>query len=214
MKLYKDSKELPLFNYERITETGDYNYMIKGYDGEELEEDKEQQEVLKSKFNDIIREYSISINAKTNDLLMLGSAEIAKINFIKFTTLLAIIEMKERQNALRQELGLPEHWEDMKEALAQIKIRKSDNLQEQKKYIEERIAMWQTNLDKAMQNIENNKKEAQDKEPANINDAIVSIEMILERTIDLNKTSLYRFGKMQEMAIKKVELHNKKNKTL
>ena len=77
MKLYKDSKELPLFNYERITETGDYNYMIKGYDGEELEEDKEQQEMLKSKFNDIIREYSISINAKTNDLLMLGSAEIA-----------------------------------------------------------------------------------------------------------------------------------------
>ena len=151
MKLYKDSKELPLFNYERITETGDYNYMIKGYDGEELEEDKEQQEVLKSKFNDIIREYSISINAKTNDLLMLGSAEIAKINFIKFTTLLAIVEMKERQNALRQEMGLPEHWEDMKEALAQIKIRKSDNLQEQKKYIEERIAMWQTNLDKAMQ---------------------------------------------------------------
>lgn len=210
MKLYKDSKELPLFNYERITETGDYNYMIKGYDGEELEEDKEQQEVLKSKFNDIIREYSISINAKTNDLLMLGSAEIAKINFIKFTTLLAIVEMKERQNTLRQEMGLPEHWEDMKEALAQIKIRKSDNLQEQKKYIEERIAMWQTNLDKAMQSIENNKKEAQDKEPANINDAIVSIEMILERTIDLNKTSLYRFGKMQEMAIKKVELHNKK----
>ena len=207
MKLYKDSKELPLFNYERITETGDYNYMIKGYDGEELEENKEQQEMLKSKFNDIIREYSISINAKTNDLLMLGSAEIAKINFIKFTTLLA---MKERQNALRQEMGLPEHWEDMKEALAQIKIRKSDNLQEQKKYIEERIAMWQTNLDKAMQNIENNKKEAQDKEPVNINDAIVSIEMILERTIDLNKTSLYRFGKMQEMAIKKVELHNKK----
>ena len=210
MKLYKDSKELPLFNDERITETGDYNYMIKGYDGEELEEDKEQQEMLKSKFNDIIREYSISINAKTNDLLMLGSAEIAKINFIKFTTLLAIVEMKERQNALRQEMGLPEHWEDMKEALAQIKIRKSDNLQEQKKYIEERIAMWQTNLDKAMQSIENNKKEAQDKEPANINDAIVSIEMILERTIDLNKTSLYRFGKMQEMAIKKVELHNKK----
>jgi len=210
MKLYKDSKELPLFNYERITETGDYNYMIKGYDGEELEEDKERQEMLKSKFNDIIREYSISINTKTNDLLMLGSAEIAKINFIKFTTLLAIVEMKEKQNALRQEMGLPEHREDMKEALAQIKIRKSDNLQEQKKYIEERIAMWQTNLDKAMQNIENNKKEAQDKEPVNINDAIVSIEMILERTIDLNKTSLYRFGKMQEMAIKKVELHNKK----
>ena len=213
MKLYKDSKELPLFNYERITETGDYNYMIKGYDGEELEENEGLQKELKSKFNDIIREYSISINAKTNDLLMLGSAEIAKINFIKFTTLLAIVEMKERQNALRQEMGLPEHWEDMKEALAQIKIRKSDNLQEQKKYIEERIAMWQTNLDKAMQNIENNKKEAQDKEPANINDAIVSIEMVLERTIDLNKTSLYRFGKMQEMAIKKVELHNK-NKTL
>lgn len=210
MKLYKDSKELPLFNYERITETGDYNYMIKGYDGEELEEDKERQEMLKSKFNDIIREYSISINAKTNDLLVLGSAEIAKINFIKFTTLLAIVEMKERQNTLRQEMGLPEHWEDMKEALAQIKIRKSDNLQEQKKYIEERIAMWQTNLDKAVKNIENNKKEAQDKEATNINDAIVSIEMILERTIDLNKTSLYRFGKMQEMAIKKVELHNKK----
>ena len=210
MKLYKDSKELPLFNYERITETGDYNYMIKGYDGDELEENEDLQKELKSKFNDIIREYSISINAKTNDLLMIGNAEIAKINIIKFSTLLAILELKERENALRQELGLPEHWEDMKEALAQIKIRKSDNLQEQKKYIEERIAMWQTNLDKAMQNIENNKKEAQNKEPANINDTIVSIEMILERTIDLNKTSLYRFGKMQEMAIKKVELHNKK----
>ena len=70
--------------------------------------------------------------------------------------------------------------------------------------------MWRANLDKAINNIENAKKENLQKEPANINDTIVNIEMILERTIDLNKTSLYRFGKMQEMAIKKVESYNKK----
>lgn len=210
MRIYKDSKELPLFNYERIIETGDYNYLIKGYDGEETQNSEETQHELKDRFNDILKEYSISINAKTNDLLMIGNAEIAKINIIKFSTLLAILELKERENALRQELGMPENWEDVKTAFSHIKIRKSDDLQEQKKYIEERIAMWRANLDKAINNIENAKKENLQKEPANINDTIVNIEMILERTIDLNKTSLYRFGKMQEMAIKKVESYNKK----
>ena len=38
MKIYKDSKEFPLYNYERIESTNNYFYMIKGYeDGDKVE---------------------------------------------------------------------------------------------------------------------------------------------------------------------------------
>jgi len=37
MRIYKDSKELPLFNYERMLETKNFLYMIKGYqDGDKV----------------------------------------------------------------------------------------------------------------------------------------------------------------------------------
>ena len=43
MKIYKDSKEFPLYNYERIESTNNYFYMIKGYeDGDEVEANEEE----------------------------------------------------------------------------------------------------------------------------------------------------------------------------
>lgn len=206
MRVYQDSKELPLFNFERIMETGDYFYLLKDYENspEIKEKEAEKEQELKEKFNEIIKDYNLSINAKNGEILNIGSVELAKINLLKFSTLLDLIILKEKENELRKISELEEDWEDVDILLSQIKIRRSKDIDEQKKYISERIDMWRNNLEKAMkkQEAENDKKEAN----SNINDIIVNVEIILERSIDLHKTSLYRFGKLQEIAIKKIEM--------
>lgn len=213
MYVYKDSKELPLFNYERIIETGDFFYMVKGYDGDFLEEGEKTQEredFLKEKFNEVVKDYVMSINSKSGEALQLGSIEKAKINLLKYSTLIEIINLIENSNEIRKKEGLKEDWQGVEDILKSIKIRRSKNLVEQKKYISERINMWKNNLEKAIQiQKDSTKKESKEQ---NINDIIVSVEVILERTIDLQKTSLYRFGKLQEIAIKKIETYNTKNK--
>ena len=40
---------------------------------------------------------------------------------------------------------------------------------------------------------------------------VTHVELILERGIDMEKTTLYRFGIMQEQARKKIESQNKAN---
>lgn len=58
MKIYKDSKEFPLENFERIESTGNFFYMIKGYeDGDKVSLPIEEAEL---KYKELIQEYSIS----------------------------------------------------------------------------------------------------------------------------------------------------------
>ena len=67
MRIYKDSKELPLFNYERMLETKNFLYMIKGYqDGDNVSFDTKE---LESKFNEIVQDFVVSLNAKSMDIV-------------------------------------------------------------------------------------------------------------------------------------------------
>lgn len=204
MKIYQDSKELPLFNYERITETEDYLYMIKGYDGTQ-EYDINPQE-LKEKFSEIVKHFSISINAKNLDIVNYGKAQKSYLEIARLELLYNIISLKIKENELREKANIPIDNTDIKEALKQIKIPKTEDLRKQLEIISDRIAKHQNDMAVTLSKI---KKEEPNGYNSDINEIITNVELILERTIDMDKTTLYRFGIMQKQAIKKIEYQQK-----
>lgn len=207
MKIYQDSKELPLFNYERILETQDFLYMIKGYDGsQDYSVDIKNLEQI---FNEIVKHYSISINHKNMDIINYGKAQKCYLEIARLEIIYNIIVLKIEENILREKLGLPIDNSIITELLKPIKIPKSDDLYQQMKIIESKIAKYQNDMSVTLANIEKNKP--QETENVDINQIITNVELILERTIDMEKTTLYRFGLMQEQAIRKIEQITKNN---
>lgn len=206
-KIYSDSKELPLFNYERILETKDYFYMVKGYD--------QTQEItgidptdLENRFNEIVKHYIISMNIRNNEIINHGKAQKCYLEIARLESLYNIVVLKMKENELRQKVGLEIDNSDLKEALNFIKMPKSDDLQKQAQIIAEKIAKYQNDMEVLLAQI---KKTPQEDTQQDINEMITNVELVLERTIDLEKTTLYRFGIMQEQALKKIEQITKTN---
>lgn len=202
-KIYKDSKELPLFNYERIKETGDFFYMVKGYDQTE-EITGINKEELEGLFNEIIREFAVSLNDRSLDIINNAKAQKSYLEIARLEALYNIVVLKIHANHLRIRMGVDIDNYNIYELLKTIKIPKADNLQEQAEIISQRIAKHQNDLSVALEKIKQGEAN-KDQRPQDINETITNVELILERTIDLEKTTLYRFGIMQKQALKKIE---------
>ena len=207
MRIYKDSKELPLFNYERMLETKNFLYMIKGYqDGDNISFDTKE---LESKFNEIVQDFVVSLNAKSMDIVNYGNIQRYSVEMVKLKALLNVINATAEVNEIRRKRGISIDNSNILDLLNLFKIPKSDDLQKQVKIITARIDKFQNDINHIASKI---KQEDNDQESeVDINEIITNVELILERTIDLEKTSLYRFGIMQEQAVKKIEQMNKIN---
>ena len=207
MRIYKDSKELPLFNYERMLETKNFLYMIKGYqDGDNISFDTKE---LESKFNEIVQDFVVSLNAKSMDIVNYGNIQRYSVEMVKLKALLNVINATAEVNDIRRKRGISVDNSNILDLLNLFKIPKSDDLQKQAEIITARIDKFQNDINHIASKI---KQEDNDQESeVNINEIITNVELILERTIDLEKTSLYRFGIMQEQAVKKIEQMNKIN---
>lgn len=202
-KIYKDCKELPLFNYERIKETGDYFYMIKGYDQTE-EITGISTEELEQVFNDVVREFAVSLNDKSLDIVNNARAQKSYLEIARLEGLYNIIMLKIHANDLRQRMGVDIDNSNVYELLKTIKIPKAENLRQQAEIISQKIAKHQNDLSVSLEKIKQGEAN-KDQRPQDINETITNVELILERTIDLEKTTLYRFGLMQKQALKKIE---------
>lgn len=202
-KIYKDSKELPLFNYERIKETGDFFYMVKGYDQTE-EITGINKEELEGLFNEIIREFAVSLNDKNLDIINNAKAQKSYLEIARLEALYNIVVLKIHANHLRIRMGVDIDNSNIYELLKTIKIPKADNLQEHAEIISQKIAKHQNDLSVSLEKIKQGEAN-KDQRPQDINETITNVELILERTIDLEKTTLYRFGIMQKQALKKIE---------
>ena len=77
-----------------------------------------------------------------------------------------------------------------------------DDLEKQKSLILRKIEKYKNEISEAAKKIQ---KDEPTGEPADINDIVVSVGIILERDIDMDKVTLYQFGKLQEFAEKKIE---------
>ena len=200
-KTYKDSKEFPLENFERISSTGNFFYMIKGYDeGDETEANIDEMEAL---FNEVVKDYVISLNARNYDIVQHGKINASKIDLMKFVLAREIIILQIKY----LELGGPEN-ENINELLSNLKIQKKSDLYLQIEIIDRKIDKLQNDISEAEAKIKKNNPEEK-KDESDINEIITNVELILERSIDLQKTSLYRFGIMQNQARKKIEQINK-----
>ena len=207
MRIYKDSKELPLFNYERMLETKNFLYMIKGYqDGDNISFDTKE---LESKFNEIVQDFVVSLNAKSMDIVNYGNIQRYSVEMVKLKALLNVINATAEVNDIRRKRGISVDNSNILDLLNLFKIPKSDDLQKQAEIITAKIDKFQNDINHITSKI---KQEDNDQESeVDINEIITNVELILERTIDLEKTSLYRFGIMQEQAVKKIEQMNKIN---
>lgn len=200
-KTYKDSKEFPLENFERISSTGNYFFMIKGYeDGDETEANTDEMEAL---FNEVVQDYVVSLNARNFDIVQHGKINASKIDLMKFILAREIIVLQIKY----LELGGIES-ENINELLINLKIQKKPDLYLQIEIIDRKIDKLQNDISEAEAKIKKNNPE-ENKEESDINEIITNVELILERSIDLQKTSLYRFGIMQNQARKKIEQINK-----
>ena len=202
IRIYRDSKELPLRVYERIETTGDFFYMVKGYDiGDVVDYDIA---LLEEKFNEVVEDFVISVNTKNIDIIQYGKLAYSKDEMLKLSAIYDIIELKQKEKILSEKVGLETDTEVLKRLLNLVKIQRSDDLEEQKNFIKLKIEKYNNEISEALKKLEKNKGEKEDEEH-NINDIVVNVELILERQIDMDKTTLYQFGKLQDFAHKKIE---------
>ncbi|MCT4085444.1 hypothetical protein HZP35_17560 [Elizabethkingia anophelis] len=210
LRPYKDSKEFPLSNYERIESTGDYFYMLKGYDANP-DDDVEgyTQESLKEAFEEIVSDYIISINHKDMDFVYMGKIQAARMDKLKYDALANIITKIIKLNELSEKSGIELEDFGLSELLTEFQIKKSKDLHEQLQIINERIETLDNEINENSAKLDKEKEE--NNEQLNINDVIAGVELILEISIDMQKTSLYIFGKKQEQAKNKIDQLTKIN---
>ena len=188
IRIYRDSKELPLRVYERIETTGDFFYMVKGYDiGDVVDYDIA---LLEEKFNEVVEDFVISVNTKNIDIIQYGKLAYSKAEMLKLSAIYDIIELKQKEKILSDKVGLETDLEVLKRLLNLVKIQRSDDLEEQKNFIKLKIEKYNNEILEALKKLEKNKGEKDDEEH-NINDIVVNVELILERQIDMDKTTLY-----------------------
>lgn len=205
IKTYKDSKEFPLEKFERIQSTGNFFYMIKGYEyGDETEANEEE---MQEQFNLVVQDYVTSLNAKNYDIIQYGKINASKVSLLKFEIAKSIILLQIQANELRGQVGMLIDDSAISEMMRELRVPKKTDLTDQILILDGKIEKLLNDISEAEKNIEKNDKKNSGE--SDINEIITNVELILERSIDLEKTSLYRFGIMQDQAKKKIESINK-----
>ena len=137
IKIYKDSKEFPLENFERIESTGNYFYMIKGYDdGDDVSLSIEEME---TKYKSLVQEYVVSLNSKNFDIVNIAKLTQKKVDANMLILIYDMIVTKIKVNDLCIKLGQEVDNSDVFEALSNIQIKKSTDLVENLSFIKNRL---------------------------------------------------------------------------
>ncbi|WP_278494946.1 hypothetical protein [Chryseobacterium arthrosphaerae] len=240
IRIYQDSKELPFLNYKRIVQTGDFYYMIKGYEpGDDVDADINS---LEDMFHDLEEEYAQSMNMKSNDVVLHGEIAIATSEFNKYNLLLMFIEEGIRIHELRSgiinELNLlledfkedketinelelllktvsPELSEfninDMKELVGDFKVPKSDDIYKQRELIQNRLDKINNQLLKLKSQMKKSDDEIESSE-FDIEEQFVNVCIGLETPVNDKNITLYQFGKMVKALMNRADELNKMNR--
>ncbi|MEN5308742.1 hypothetical protein ABE425_14595 [Chryseobacterium cucumeris] len=227
-------------NYKRIIQTGDFYYMVKGYEpGDSINADFD---VLKAKFQELEEDYAASINTKNSDVLTYGEVAIVTNEFNKFNILLLFVEQAIKAQELRvklQELiqeiaeddkesdaeeiemlmalSSMEHSEfdssDIKDLLADFKVQKSDDLYKQRQFLQNRLDKLNNQLLKLNSQLEKVKESRVDSNSDfDIDEQYMNVCIGLEMHVDPKLISLYEFGVMVKVLMKRVDEINKMNR--
>lgn len=194
IRLYADSKEFPMHNYERVKSTGDYGYVIKGYDGgDEMEADLTE---LEKHFNFIVQDYVLSLNTVNYDIVQYGRVNGLKLELTMLLSMQEIIEFQIKTAALKgkEDITL------VHTLLEGFKMQKSSTLLGQMEIVQRKIDKLQNDIAETLKKIEkNNPVEI---EETDVNEMVVNVEGVIGRSLDLRILTLYRFGLIQNQALK------------
>lgn len=219
MKIYKDSKELPFLIYKKIIQTGDFLYMIKGYeDGNEVESDTEKLSVLQNqleeKFNDLITDFVFTANTVSQEVNDQVNYSIALLEFNKLSSAYNIINHLNEANKTLGIHGLSDH-EEIKamidEVLEGIKVERNSDFDILLQRLNEKISVFESNIMKYEELIKNseNKDEKQD---VDLDKQFINICLALEIPFpDESKISLYQFSILIEKAVERSKALEKIN---
>lgn len=241
IKIFQDSKTLPFSIYKRIAQTGDFLYMVKGYEpGDNVKVDKEH---LKDKFNEIEEDYATSMNTKNSEVLMYGEIATVTNEFNKYNILLLFIDeaikctelrlkLQDQLSEMVVQLIEEESFEEANEVInlmeesypekseftnVQIKELLKDFKVQKSDDLYQQRQLIQNKLDKLNNQLEKLKSQLKkkdgDQENAefDIEEQFVSVCLGLEIPVDDTKITLYQYGLMVKALIKRVEELNKLN---
>lgn len=198
VKYYKDSMELPLINYIRIVEKGDFFLMIKGVD------DKPEgfnEEEAKSQFDIIVQDYILSINQKNSEVREYSNLKYYEIEINRYNTLIGFLNNIKIINEVKPEKG----QELLNLLISELKCPREKDVDFYIQFFGEKITTLKNEIEKSVTVLENTKENKLEDSKQTMYEVVANVEMGLERAIDMEKTSLYLFGVYQDQVIKKME---------
>ena len=206
IKIYRDSKEIPVRIIERIETTGDFFYMIKGYDyGDEPNADVNQ---LKKQFEDIFENFIIEINSKHIDIVQYGKIASASLELDLLMIVYQFISLKIREIKISFSLNREVDLSVLDDMLSNLKIQKHNDLEKQLEIIEARINKNKNVIEDAKGKLKLNEKDTK-AEKQSIYDILINVGIILDKQLNPDVVTLYELGKLQELAIRKIEAEQK-----
>lgn len=206
IRTYRDSKEIPVRIIERIETTGDFFYMIKGYDyGDEPNVDVNQ---LKKQFEDIFENFIIEINSKHIDIVQYGKIASASLELALLMIVYQFIVLKIREIKISFSLNREVDLSVLDDMLSNLKIQKHNDLEKQLEIIEARINKNKNAIEDAKGKLKLNEKDTK-AEKQSVYDILINVGIILDKQLNPEVVTLYELGKLQELAIKKIEAEQK-----
>ena len=220
MKIYKDSKELPFLIYKKITQTGDFLYLIKGYeDGDEVEADPEKLSLLKAdledKYNTLITEFVYSLNRSSEELTNHSNYLRAVAQHKVYVLALGIIDyysdLEKALNAYGQ-TAVEEILKKLEEeVLFAIKVPRSRDLEQLKQSVIDKIHVYEFNIEK-YKSIAEKEETTENEEEIDLDKQFINVCLLLETPFpDESKLTLYQFAVLTGLAIEKSKSLEKLN---
>ena len=206
IKIYRDSKEIPVRIIERIETTGDFFYMIKGYDyGDDPNADVNQ---LKKQFEDIFENFIVEINSKHIDIVQYGKIASASLELDLLMIVYQFILLKIREIKISSILNRDVDLSVLEDMLSNLKIQKHNDLEKQLEILEARINKNKNIIEDAKGKLKLNEKDTK-AEKQSIYDILINVGIILDKQLNPEVVTLYELGKLQELAIRKIEAEQK-----
>lgn len=206
IRTYRDSKEIPVRIIERIETTGDFFYMIKGYDyGDEPNADLEE---LKKQFEYIFENFIIEINTKNIDIVQYGKIASYTLQLDLLIVVYQYISLKIQEIKISSKINRDVDLSLMDEMISSLKIQKDNDLEKQLEIIEARINKNKNAIEDAKSKLKLSEKDTKH-EKQSIYDILINVGIILDKQLNPDIVTLYELGKLQELAIKKIEAEQK-----
>lgn len=210
IRVYQDSKEIPFCIYKRIVQTGDFLYMVKGYEkGDDVRVSKKK---LQNLFYEIEEDYASSINIKNEAIVLTGQMYIAVNERNKLINILSLIALTIKTISIRSFHELPDseilNKESIKLFLQDVKVQKSSDLTKQSGYVKNKIEKY-TNQIQLLETQLKKIEEDQEKSQYDIEEQFVNVCLGLEIPVDDKNITLYQYGLMVKALVSRVEEMNK-----